>query len=1005
MPSLLTASARSFTTRETPLLVPLYDQRIGPWQIAGNGSFVCGAASTVDISIPLKSVQQQHCRFDYQNGRLTVVRLEGRVWVNEVPLHGDTLLEPDDVISLGSLTLQVLASDPLRPAVSDDDGNERRPVIVGGAASNVIFTGGTDRRFHEAFPRGGAVTAAKEPQRGQLPAGETADATAARVTRLLQREAEAARKEQQLKADELRLAELLAELEQARTDLLQEQQEQKLESQKMAEAVAIRLDAESMQQRLQRERQELDDLSEQLQQQRTQLMQAVAAQQTDFAVKETALASRQLLLEQQQQDSLLEQKNVRQRQAELDTLQAELASQRQLLEQQHQDSLLEQQNVRQRQAELDTLQAELASQRQLLEQQHQDSLLEQQNVRQRQAELDTLQAELAGQRQLLTDRHQSLEAREALLDDRTRRIQQAFMARSAFDSQQLHDLGQQEARAAELASREHELAERVAAVCGWRRRQAASLAAQQADLDAVGHDLRQQKTALRLRARELDAQESAYNQKVAAASVDSSVREDREAELRAELMEAQRQQQLTSLQLTAALTTCEQLRAAADSQQLQSTVVQREIQLQELQLQLDALTASVTERDILIQDLHQQLLTVLAERRDETGSQTEGSPEPADVNQIWRHPDESAELFVPLSVPENAVLSADAATTAGSVTEAAAPEARTDVAEVTLPANESLLQSLPPGVLHQELLRLLQLSQPAPVKLPPSESPSETVASNEDLTSASIVPLLDEGTARMLEQSDPEVRSHVEKILFNQRRTDDETKDMAAPRSSTTSRRIQPRGAGRQESGETAPQPRPPISYIDAYNNGSLSLTSDQPAFEVAAEAADRMGEKAKSQETAAEAPAPVTSRTADEMVRYVRRTNTNATINQSLQQLRRLSAEASQTAITKHSLRRHRKGFLVRTTAIVAGMVAVVWAPPWLLLWTKNPQLAVWGPLAVFSAACLELIRKLVVVLRLERRKLVEPIAKPRPQILRPELSPQEMEADAEIEDQHPLL
>ena len=970
MPSLLTASARSFTTRETPLLVPLYDQRIGPWQIAGNGSFVCGAASTVDISIPLKSVQQQHCRFDYQNGRLTVVRLEGRVWVNEVPLHGDTLLEPDDVISLGSLTLQLLASDPLRPAGSNDDGNERRPVIVGGAASNVIFTGGTDRRFHEAFPRGGAVTAAKEPQRGQLPAGETADATAARVTRLLQREAEAARKEQQLKADELRLAELLAELEQARTDLLQEQQEQKLESQKMAEAVAIRLDAESMQQRLQRERQELDDLSEQLQQQRTQLMQAVAAQQTDFAVKETELASRQLLLEQQQQVSLLEQKD-----------------------------------VRQRQAELDTLQAELASQRQLLEQQHQDSLLEQQNVRQRQAELDALQAELAGQRQLLTDRHQSLEAREALLDDRTRRIQQAFMARSAFDSQQLHDLGQQEARAAELASREHELAERVAAVCGWRRRQAASLAAQQADLDAVGHDLRQQKTALRLRARELDAQESAYHQKVAAASVDSSVREDRESELRAELMEAQRQQQLSSLQLTAALTTCEQLRAAADSQQLQSTVVQREIQLQELQLQLDALTASLTERDILIQDLHQQLLTVLAERRDETGSQTEGSPEPADVNQIWRHPDESAELFVPLSVPENAVLSADAATTAGSVTEAAAPEARTDVAEVTLPANESLLQSLPPGVLHQELLRLLQLSQPAPVKLPPSESPSEPVASNEDLTSASIVPLLDEGTARMLEQSDPEVRSHVEKILFNQRRTDDETKDMAAPRSSTTSRRIQPRGAGRQESGETAPQPRPPISYIDAYNNGSLSLTSDQPAFEVAAEAADRMGEKAKSQETAAEAPAPVTSRTADEMVRYVRRTNTNATINQSLQQLRRLSAEASQTAITKHSLRRHRKGFLVRTTAIVAGMVAVVWAPPWLLLWTKNPQLAVWGPLAVFSAACLELIRKLVVVLRLERRKLVEPIAKPRPQILRPELSPQEMEADAEIEDQHPLL
>jgi len=85
MPSLLTASARSFTTREAPLLVPLYDQRFGPWQIAGDGSFVCGAAKTANISIQQASIQQQHCRFDYQDGRLTVVRLEGRVWVNESP--------------------------------------------------------------------------------------------------------------------------------------------------------------------------------------------------------------------------------------------------------------------------------------------------------------------------------------------------------------------------------------------------------------------------------------------------------------------------------------------------------------------------------------------------------------------------------------------------------------------------------------------------------------------------------------------------------------------------------------------------------------------------------------------------------------------------------------------------------------------------------------------------------------------------------------------------------
>ena len=964
MPSLLTASARSFTTREAPLLVPLYDQRFGPWQIAGDGSFVCGAARTADISIQQASIQQQHCRFDYQDGRLTVVRLEGRVWVNEVPLHGDAVLEPDDVISLGSWTMQVLTSDPLRPAVSSDDGSMRRAVLLGAAGPSVIFTGGTDRRFRDAFPRVSGESPAVERQRGHSAADAVSDVTAARVSQLLEREAEISRREQRLKAEELRLAELLAELEQARADLTHEQQQHEQAAQTMAEAVAIRVDAESMRQSLQRERQELTELTEQLQQQRAQLTQALALQQ---------------------QVSLQAQQQVQQRQAELETQQAELNRQQLLIEQQQQNSLLTQKQVQQRQAELETRQAELNSQQLMIEQQQQNSLLAQQQVQQQQAELDTRQAELNRQQQLLADRHQSLQAREASLDDRARRIQQASMARSTLDASQLHQVTRQEARAAELAERELELAERVAAVCGWRRRQAAFLTAKQAELDAVGHDLRQQKSALRLRSRELDAQEAAYSQKVAAASVESSEWQDRASELQTELREAQQQQQLLSQQLTAALTTCEQLRNSSRS-------------LQEFQ-------STVRERDILIQDLHQQLLTVLAERRDEQGSLNKIQPEPAEANQIWRHPDEASELFSPVTPSENAASPASEVTTEASLTDSLAPEKQTETAEATLPSNESLLQSLPPGVLHQELLRLLQLSQPAPAKMPLNESPSANVAKNEDLTSANIVPLLDEGTVRMLEQSDPEVRSHVERMLVEQRRTDDETKDMAAPKPTTMSRRMQSRGTGRQETGEAAPQPRPPISYIEAYNNGSLSLTSDQAAFETAAEAADRMAEKAQPQETLAEEHPPVTSRTADELVRYVRRTNTNATINQSLQQLRRLSAEASQTAITKHALRRHRKGFLVRTTAIVAGMVAVVWGPPWLLLWTKNPQLAIWGPLAVFAATCLELIRKLVVVLRLERKKLVEPITKPRPAVLRPELPPPGMDAEAEIEDQHPLL
>jgi len=150
-------------------------------------------------------------------------------------------------------------------------------------------------------------------------------------------------------------------------------------------------------------------------------------------------------------------------------------------------------------------------------------------------------------------------------------------------------------------------------------------------------------------------------------------------------------------------------------------------------------------------------------------------------------------------------------TTEASLTDSLVTEKQTEAPEATLPSNESLLQSLPPRVLQQELLRLLQLSQPAPAKMPLNESPSANFAKNEDMTTANIAPLLDEGTIRMLKRSDPEVRSHVERMLAKQRRTDDETKDMATPKPAITSRRVQSHGTGRQETRETAPSPDRPF--------------------------------------------------------------------------------------------------------------------------------------------------------------------------------------------------
>ena len=203
---------------------------------------------------------------------------------------------------------------------------------------------------------------------------------------------------------------------------------------------------------------------------------------------------------------------------------------------------------------------------------------------------------------------------------------------------------------------------------------------------------------------------------------------------------------------------------------------------------------------------------------------------------------------------------------------------------------------------------------------------------------------------------------------------------------------------------------RPAKSYIDEYNRGAFVIGDERAAFEVAAEA-EAAAVAAGSQPSAAAAQsAPAAAEVAprslaDEIVRSTRRTNTNVALNQHLNELRKIASEASQTAIIRHSLRRHRKGFLVRTSAMVASMAAVVWSPPWLLLWTQNRDFAFWGPLALLTLTCLELTRKLVLVLRLERRKIVAPIAPVRPAMPLAGVSPLLPEPDGELEDQHPLI
>ena len=1000
MPSLLKASASRFTSKAAPLLVPLYDQRVGPWQIAGDGTFVCGSAADAQICIQHSGLRDQHCRFEFREGHLTIFRMAGQVWVNEVPVFHDLPLEPDDVVSLGSLTVRIQSGDPLRPQVSDDDGIIRRPILLGISSPAVIFTGGSDRRFHQVFPRSPRSATAAASNRTEQP---DVQSDAIRVRQLRERESEVALRESRLQSDETRLAELLEELEQARADLQLEQQlvsrqssdrllleqRQRLADSRLAEASAIQNEALALQQKLQRERQELDAQAAQLQQLRDSLTQQAARQQAAISEAEARLAEQRQQLDQQR-----------------DTF----AQQQQQAEQQRLQLAAQQQQVVQQLAEL-----ELQKDHRDLQLAQQAAALEEQAIQLQQA-----QAIAASDRDRLAGRLQALEVREAALAERSRKVHAAALTSATLDSAQIQQWSDLEARAAELAARETELAGRVADVCRWRRQQAARLLQQRVELDAAAVELRKQKSALRLKTRELEALENSLNQKLTEISHKATAdfpehpeHSARQAELEAELEAARVQQQLITQQLTAALTTCEKYHSTQNSLlAAQDALCQRDQQMQDLQLQLSSAVGSVAERDTLIQELHRQLLNLLNERRFEPVTTSPDISQPTHSAQSV----DAAEMTEPTLVQEATVQEATVSVSQHMEQPAQVPE-QLIAAETVLEAagsellqahNQSLLHILPPGVLHNELFALLQLSHPdrfdAALNIATSSASDET----EDLSSSNIVPVLDDQTARMLQESSPEVRAHIEKLLFDRRRTEDEAPEMPAPKSTASPRRPGTRSGTQPEKSEPISPMRPAKSYIDEYNRGAFVIGDERAAFEVAAEAEAAAAGSLQSTAAAQSAPAAteVAPRSlADEIVRSTRRTNTNVALNQHLNELRKIASEASQTAIIRHSLRRHRKGFLVRTSAMVASMAAVVWSPPWLLLWTQNRDFAFWGPLALLTLTCLELTRKLVLVLRLERRKIVAPIAPVRPPMPLAGVSPLLPEPDGELEDQHPLI
>ncbi len=265
MPPLLNPSAATFEKNLPPLLTPLYNTQVGTWQIVSDGQYSCGSSGASDIQLKFPDIASEHCRFVFEKLAFFLVRLKGRVWVNEIPVASEISLRQGDVISLGAFSFRVDVADPLAPTVTK---GARHPQILGHIDSpNIQFVGHSDQRFTEAFPRNAgqnqrfsdAINSELQEQRELT----------------LQREKEVRSKEESVQKTERQIRRFLTELEAMRSELSTEQWQLKKNRQSLAS------EREQLQQEWQKQRTEQDAL-ETLRQHLSQTSQSDSAQRTQI---------------------------------------------------------------------------------------------------------------------------------------------------------------------------------------------------------------------------------------------------------------------------------------------------------------------------------------------------------------------------------------------------------------------------------------------------------------------------------------------------------------------------------------------------------------------------------------------------------------------------------------------------------------------------------------------------------------------------------------------------
>ncbi|MEJ7592014.1 MAG: FHA domain-containing protein [Planctomycetaceae bacterium] len=123
-----------------PVLMPLYGADLESFCAQADGTYRCGSGAANEFGLEFAGAEANHCSFIRKAGTFSVNRIDGRVWVNDLPVSGINRLTEGDVISLGPVSYRLKFQDaPLYLPEPDD-----RPLMSFKSAETVVEQPSTD---------------------------------------------------------------------------------------------------------------------------------------------------------------------------------------------------------------------------------------------------------------------------------------------------------------------------------------------------------------------------------------------------------------------------------------------------------------------------------------------------------------------------------------------------------------------------------------------------------------------------------------------------------------------------------------------------------------------------------------------------------------------------------------------------------------------------------------------------------------------------------------------